>query len=246
MLDQCGCASDADCDDANLCTDDVCDLASGSCSNLINYDDATVCCDPASGSLTLLDDGDPCTSDVCDPATGGVTHPPANPDLCVVSLGSRYLGITPTGVAGVPVSLRVAIEPAGVGACFSAYVQPDGTLGAAPAFQTPDLWGTATVSGPDIIPDTTYSVYAEDGVDVSQAAHATTSLWGDVDLNATVNFADIQSTVLMFQGQAPATEAADVDPCDPDHVVNFSDILAIVLAFQGESYLITDCPLPCG
>ena len=62
------------CNDADACTDDTCD--GGVCVNTINYDDETQCCNPTSGTLTVIDDGDDCTDDECDPATGTVSHDP--------------------------------------------------------------------------------------------------------------------------------------------------------------------------
>jgi|GEM_PF-2534356 len=50
----CGCGSDAECDDGDACTDDVCDVATASCSS----------------SPVSCDDGDDCTADSCDPLTG--------------------------------------------------------------------------------------------------------------------------------------------------------------------------------
>jgi len=49
-----GCIHDGDCDDADECTTDLCDVATGSCL----YSGIT------------CDDGDPCTVDGCDPASG--------------------------------------------------------------------------------------------------------------------------------------------------------------------------------
>ncbi|MEC8024156.1 MAG: hypothetical protein VX223_09505, partial [Myxococcota bacterium] len=49
-----GCDDDADCDDGNLCTDDVCELDESACSN----------------TLIACNDGDPCTLDACTPDTG--------------------------------------------------------------------------------------------------------------------------------------------------------------------------------
>ena len=71
------CMTDADCDDDNACTTDVCDLAGGS--GCINTDTtpAGECCNPANGSLTTIDDGDDCTDDVCDAATGQVSNDPS-------------------------------------------------------------------------------------------------------------------------------------------------------------------------
>ncbi|MFQ5592364.1 MAG: hypothetical protein ACE5HE_14480, partial [Phycisphaerae bacterium] len=72
----CQCFSDAECDDGNACTTDICDLANGVCQNTPTYDPATMCCDPATGQLTVIDDGEPCTDDICDPANGTVAHLP--------------------------------------------------------------------------------------------------------------------------------------------------------------------------
>jgi hypothetical protein len=69
------CAVDSDCDDDNECTDDTCE-PNGRCTNEDNYNPNTHCCDPDTGTLTLLDDGNECTSDLCDPETGLVTHDP--------------------------------------------------------------------------------------------------------------------------------------------------------------------------
>lgn len=78
-----GCQLPVDCDDSNACTDDVCDAATGVCSNPPrNCDDGDACtadaCDPLSGCVTTAldcDDNDRCTDDACDPLSGCVhTH----------------------------------------------------------------------------------------------------------------------------------------------------------------------------
>ncbi|MFQ5590699.1 MAG: hypothetical protein ACE5HE_06035 [Phycisphaerae bacterium] len=72
------CATNADCDDGNVCTDDVC-LPDETCSNTPNYNDVVFCCDPLTGALTTIDDGNECTSDTCNP-DGSVDHTPT-PDI---------------------------------------------------------------------------------------------------------------------------------------------------------------------
>ncbi len=71
------CASNANCNDGNACTTDVCN-ANGTCSNTNNYNPITHCCNPTTGTPLPLSDGDPCTDDVCNTLTGQVTHPPAD------------------------------------------------------------------------------------------------------------------------------------------------------------------------
>lgn len=68
------CTSNADCDDSNACTNDTCNLATSVCSNVLNYNPATHCCNPGNGAQTVIDDGDVCTVDSCDDLTGAVDH----------------------------------------------------------------------------------------------------------------------------------------------------------------------------
>lgn len=79
------CTADADCDDKNACTDDVC--VAGQCTHAQSAE-GTVCqaaspCNAAYAcnaegtcvaSPIVVDDGDVCTNDVCDPQTGDITH----------------------------------------------------------------------------------------------------------------------------------------------------------------------------
>lgn len=69
------CATSADCNDGNACTQDICE-ANQTCSNPPNYNPATQCCNPANGATVPLTDNNVCTDDVCDENTGVVTHPP--------------------------------------------------------------------------------------------------------------------------------------------------------------------------
>ena len=75
-----GCAVDADCDDANPCTDDSCDAGAATCVNAPNAaacDDGDLCTSDdvcsagfCSGQGIDCDDADACTDDTCDPGTG--------------------------------------------------------------------------------------------------------------------------------------------------------------------------------
>jgi len=85
-LDCPSCQGDEDCADPigspgdpgyipdDLCTTGTCDTASGLCSQTLNYDQNVGCCDPATGTVTVIDDDDVCTDDVCN-ADGSVDHP---------------------------------------------------------------------------------------------------------------------------------------------------------------------------
>lgn len=76
LVDGCTTSLGDPCDDGNACTDDACNAA-GQCENILNFDPATSCCNPADALQSVLDDGDDCTNDVCDAQTGVVTHSPA-------------------------------------------------------------------------------------------------------------------------------------------------------------------------
>ncbi len=78
-----GCTTNADCDDADPCTTDVCE-ANGSCTNTpIDCDDGDACTtDSCSAGVCnndpiSCDDGEACTADSCDPASGCVNTWPA-------------------------------------------------------------------------------------------------------------------------------------------------------------------------
>ena len=97
-----------DCSDADLCTTDSCDAATGACKTtpiVLDCDDSDLCtldaCDPATGACAhsaaiFCDDGDACTDDACDAATGEcITSPlvlcddgdPCTDDSCVPATG---------------------------------------------------------------------------------------------------------------------------------------------------------------
>lgn len=67
------CTNSDQCNDNNGCTADSCD-AQGTCVNTPNYNVATECCDPATGTKTTISDGNACTVDSCNTGTGEVLH----------------------------------------------------------------------------------------------------------------------------------------------------------------------------
>ncbi|MHC5110860.1 MAG: M6 family metalloprotease domain-containing protein [Planctomycetota bacterium] len=242
--DQCdGCLDNLDCDDGNVCTDDAC--VDTQCENTPNYDVDLFCCNPEGGQLQVLDDNDPCTDDTCDTITGSVIHTIPNPDLCGYEVGGRFLTIIPTTAPGVPVSLLVSHDTTVAETCFALYVQSDGSLDDEQVFQTPEAWGAMQVSSRVIVPETTYIIQVDDGGNVSSPLLVTTSLFGDVDRNGVVNFADIQQTILIFQQVLPYDTAADLKPCDPNFIVNLEDTFAAVQGFRGFQYEETTCNGPC-
>jgi len=99
------CEFDTDCDDGNVCTDDSCDIGTGSCVNDpvadgTSCDDGDACstideCSSGScvGSAPIdCDDGIACTDDSCDPGTGSCVNDPVaegtscdDGDLCTTN-----------------------------------------------------------------------------------------------------------------------------------------------------------------
>ncbi len=69
------CQNNTDCDDGSACTTDVCDI-NNRCVNTPTYDPVIECCNPATGTTTVINDGNECTLGVCDAATGVVTQQP--------------------------------------------------------------------------------------------------------------------------------------------------------------------------
>ncbi len=76
LIDCPNCQVDNDCNDSNACTTDTCNAGTGVCTNANNFA-VTNCCNPADGSVTVIDDFDACTSDSCDAGTGIVSNDPA-------------------------------------------------------------------------------------------------------------------------------------------------------------------------
>lgn len=78
VVDESSCTANAQCDDGNSCTGDVCDPQTG-CESL-----PYACCSDAE-----CDDGDPCTVDSCAPPTGCSHAVPADLDSIACVLGSN-------------------------------------------------------------------------------------------------------------------------------------------------------------
>ncbi|HEU4407297.1 MAG TPA: hypothetical protein VFS43_18660 [Polyangiaceae bacterium] len=86
------CSTDADCDDGDACTDDVCDGGGTGCTH------APVTCD----------DGDACTRDFCDPLSG-CHFDPQCPDCS--NAGPSVAELWPPNHKFVPVSVAGVIDP---------------------------------------------------------------------------------------------------------------------------------------
>jgi hypothetical protein len=175
------------------------------------------------------------------------------PDSCesgcpvlAVAEGCRAFSVVPDEVPECDISNPVAIEITSPDyPCVLKYVQIDGTLGDVPWYLPGNTWGTVTVVGDVVLPETAYAarlLYDTGGA--SDLAPVQTWIWGDVDNNSVANFADILLTVQRFQGNMDVSLAAsDLWPCHPDGLVNFSDIQQDVFAFQSQDInCIVECP----
>ena len=93
------CEFDIDCDDGDVCTDDLCDSADGSCSNPPFPSD-------------WCNDGDPCTDDSCDPLLGCVNAPiPNGPPTA--DAGGAYLADCNGALTLVPLDGAFSFDPDG-------------------------------------------------------------------------------------------------------------------------------------
>ncbi|MCH8243120.1 MAG: hypothetical protein IH897_10995 [Planctomycetes bacterium] len=273
--EECGCPtciSDADCDDGDACTADICDIVCSNCRNELSYDVATECCDSSTGETELIDDENACTIDTCDPTTGQVSHTD-NPD-CIFDADAftknRYVSFD-TGVLPVELAFHVRMTAS---AHFPDSVGDLGWVGA------PDSKDTAlVVSDPvflaswpaivrvgdcEIVPAATYEIRStSDGVNfdppvvVDTTAPPTAKFWGDIvgeyngvswsPPNGVQNIADVLAAIRTFQNKASAAPLiwADVQPETPNRVANFNDVLLLVLAFTAQPYPFSapaDCP----
>lgn len=193
---------------------------------------------------------DPCPGQVCDETLPGCLSGLC-PEPSVTAEGSRHLRVTPA-VSANDVALMVFGDPMVPGlSCLQAYVQADGTLGAAPFFQSAIQWSAVSLGDEAVVPNATYRVRTDCGTpgepDLSLAIAAQTWQWGDVDHNQVINFADIQLLIKAFQGDFTlvTVDRADMEPCLPNRVINFSDIQQGVRAFQGIGFSGMACPITC-
>jgi len=119
------CTNDAQCNDQNACTSEVCTAFECIYTNL--YNTATQCCNPGNGATTTIDDGDACTGDVCNPATGGVAHNPLTGTACDDALDCTTDDVCTDGAcAGTDVNTLTCttdadcVAQAGLGTCGTA------------------------------------------------------------------------------------------------------------------------------
>jgi hypothetical protein len=131
------------------------------------------------------------------------------------------------------------------------YIQPDGTLGDNPVYQTPDEWGTISFYGSEIAPNSIYEVVALCGVYESDPAVITSAVWGDVGgpmeggawtpPDGEVNIVDLAIIADAFSNTptAPPLEWSDIAPCVPDQWIDILDMTWVVDAFKS-------LPYPCG
>jgi hypothetical protein len=228
-LDQCAdCLTNADCDDGLFCTGiEIC---------------ADVFCEPGA---------DPCPTSTCYEPVGRCI-----PNSCgtpvVVGEASRYVAVTPAHSIG-PVAILVSgdMNDPDV-ACFSLFVQPNGTLGTNPVYRNHADWATVHVRGAEIVPDTTYEVMVDCGAVgltvMSESVLATTWRWGDPARNNIVNLDDILCVVTGFGGTFNvmpsfcSRQMVDLMGCMPNAVIDIDDILAVLNAFGGATF---PCGQPC-
>jgi hypothetical protein len=250
----CGeCREDSHCDDNNACTfDECCTFAEWDaglcepCEGCINIDVTSegYCCNPATGP-ELIDDRDPCTFDWCDEVQGILHHDCS--EFCAATLGCRYLTIRPPN-GDDPVALLVVGDQDDPDvSCISLYTQADGTLGEMPLFQTPAAWVGVFAHGEEIIPGATYTVYLDNGTELSDPIELTTFAWADVNNDTAVNITDVMLIISGFQEDYSQVyrEAVDLMPCTPDGVIGLMELLHALKAYAGQEYSETICSIPC-
>ncbi|MHC5112323.1 MAG: right-handed parallel beta-helix repeat-containing protein [Planctomycetota bacterium] len=160
-----------------------------------------------------------------------------------IAKGSRYIELTPPHATDLPSSIFIDSPDL---PCFGKYVDENGAFTDTAVVLNPEQWGTQTLTGEEIRPDTTYEIHVQttDGV---EAFAVTTWPWGDADDSGAVNFTDVLLAVLGFRGEFlnSSWEALDQEPCVTNRQVNLADVFANVLAFQGHEFS-DQCGQPCG
>lgn len=209
-----GCQNDGECDDGVYCN------GAETC------DTFTGVCQPGAP---------PCGGDGCDETA----------DACVSAVtadgvGARYISVTPA--AGTqPVAIRVENLTL---PCLPRYAGSDGRLTDTPVYLTPAVWGTLLVSDREIMPDTTYEIFAESQNGVSSpAASATTHVWGNVNNTDGIDIFDILCVLDGFGGSFAECSLSHDDllgvPGDeytPDHAIDLLDVMAVLDAYSGLPY----------
>lgn len=233
--------------------------------------------DPDCGFFDLDTDGDvDCTDwELLTIVWTGPGDPPAywrcNLHPAVADRGaSRCLVVVPPE-SERPMALLVVGDPyTPTVSCVSKYVQPDGSLGSAPVFQTSSQWGTTIICDEDIVPSTAYEVYCDYGEPgapvLSPKVRCQTEMWADAvgqfsgtqwpPPDGTVNLSDVLAILQRFANTPGAPPSYRVDlvglssmgrSCAPDGRVQLGDALAALRAFSQLDYWeSTACPPPCG
>ncbi len=264
-----GCTTQADCEDNEACTDNICDLGTGECSNPSRFDAVTQCCDSATGVVVTFGDGDPCTDDFCDAITFEVTHTPI--PGCM-NANNRYVTFFPNrGVDAVNYLVtettsgrqKWLLPPTTVDELANSIARLTDTMPAlrvwdstalyigdcivAPGF-TYDIRSTTdgtNFSTPVLVDSANVPSDGRNWADCVGAFNTSTGNWGPPD--GLLTAADILAVVQAFQlslNSVPVTWA-DLSPERPNGLVNSSDILDVVLAFQFAPYphsMPMDCP----
>ena len=246
-------------DDGNDCTQDYCET--GECihpdepvDTPCGNPDDTQCDDPdtCDGFGVCLDnhepDGLPCNDEnVCtgpDTCLDGECDAPFIPEAPIVAaIGPRALDAQAQPI-GSPVEQALQVTSPDH-TCLLKYVDATGMLTDTPVYQTPDAWDTITVYGREIIPDSTYTIAAECGGDVSDVGTGTTAPWGDITDDGVVNVFDIFCILEGIQSDFTncTLRQSDIDPCTPNGILNVFDAFAVLSVIQGEPY---PCAPPCG
>ncbi len=219
----CGDPSVSQCDEADTCN------GSGAC--VANFIPNGTACNDGDDICT---GPDTCRNGIC---SGRVI--PQAPD--VVGLGGLSIDITPLPQdSTAPVALRVTSPN---WPCFDLYLNANGSLVSTPVFLLPSEWGTVNVTGPEIVPSSTYHVVAECGAFASSVGSGDTWLFADFNNDGLANFRDITLSVAAFlENSTLPLELMDIAPCDHDGLTNFRDITFTVGAFLEDPY---PCLLPC-
>ncbi len=220
----CGDSSDSQCDHPDTCD------GTGDC--LINHEpDGTFC-----------DDFNDCTGpDTCQ---SGLCDTPFPAPLAQTA-GARRFDVTPQA-PGDPTVLQALLVTSPDHTCLSKYVDASGQLSETPVFLSPTDWGTITVTGSDLVPESTYHVATECGGDLTVATPVDTGVWGDVTNNGITNILDALCVLEVLAGD-PAdctTIDADISPCPPNGVVNILDVFQVL--FEIETPGSFPCAGPCG
>ena len=246
------------CDGASSCLDNyeslgtACGDANSDQCNGADICDGTGACDVNFvANETPCDDVDVCTGpDTCQNGTCDAAFIPTAP--LVEGYGGRYVRVEPQpSGSAAPVALRVTSPSR---PCLPKYVRADGRLSDTPFAQLPADWGVVFVHGESIAPDTSYTVEAECGGLLTDAAADTTPIWGDTvgffENNAwappdgNVAISDILAIIEGFvvAPTRPPVQRIDLAPCLVDQSIDIIDVLSGVQGFSGVAF---SCPRPC-